>query len=85
MFGGVAGVAGFVSTASTSAITRTYSIAGQELGLRQVSTTLSATVSAQNSSLTSAVAVHVGGVAWPNMFDGKVQRENQPARRVWPL
>ncbi len=84
-FGGVSQMAGFASTATTSLITRVYSTVAGELGVRQVSTTLSATVSAQASTLTSAVAIHVGAVVWPNLWDGKIVRESQRARRVWPL
>ena len=85
VFGGVTHASGFASTATTSSILRTYSVTGGALGLFQVSTTLSATVSGQASSITSAVGLHVGACVWPNLFDGKIVRESQAARRVWPL
>ena len=84
-FGGMANYAGFVSTATTSLITRTLSIAPATTGMRQVSTTLSALVSAQASLLTSAMQLYVGAVAIPNVWDGKITKESQARRRVWPI
>lgn len=80
-FGQVTNYAGFASTATTSSLGRTFSVAGGELGWRQISST----VSAGTASLTSALVAHVAAVAVPNYFDGKVTRESQRGRRVWPL
>lgn len=84
-FGGVTNYAGFVSTATTSSITRTFSIAPATTGMRQISSTLSATVNAVNSSITSATAVNVTAVTIPNLFDGRISKESQRARRVFPI
>lgn len=85
-FGGVSNISGFISTATTSSVARTYSVAGGgTLGIREVSTTLSATVSALNSSLTSAVQIHTGAVTVPSYYDGNVTLESQKARKVFPL
>ena len=84
-FGGMANYAGFVSTATTSLVTRTLSVAPATMGIRQVSTTLSAIVSAQASLLTSAMTLHVGAIAVPNYFDGHITKESQNRRRTWPL
>ena len=81
-FGQVANYAGFVSTATTSIITRTFSVAGGALGIRQVSTTVT-DVSA--ASLTSGFTVRVAALVWPNLHDGILKKESQKAKRVWPL
>ncbi len=81
----VTNYAGFVSTATTSLVTRTFSVAPATMTMRQVSTTLSATVSALASTITSAVQIYVGAITVPNYWDGKVTRESQDRRRVWPL
>jgi hypothetical protein len=77
-FSGHATEAGFVSTAATSAVARTYAVG---TGTRGVSATVS---DATPASVTSAFLVYVGAVVWPNVYDSNVTRETQPYRRVWP-
>jgi len=60
-------------------------VAGVEAGFRAISSTLSAHVDEVASSLTSATGVHVTAITVPNSFDGRVVKESQRARRVWPL
>ena len=81
-FADLHGQSGFVSTAATSTIVRTYSVAGGSLGTRRVSSTVTDTAAA---SVTSAVLLHVGGVTVPSLWDGKVVLESQAKRRCWPL
>ena len=81
VFADLHGQSGFVSTAATSTIVRTYSVAGGSLGTRGVSSTVTASI----SSVTSAVLLHVTGIQVPNQLDGVFQRESQRARRTWPL
>ena len=83
-FADLHGQSGFVSTAATSAIVRTYSVAGGQLGTRGVSSTVTAS-GFGTSSVTSAVLLHVTGIKVPNQLDGVFQRESQRARRTWPL
>jgi len=84
-FGGVSNYAGFASTATTSSVTRTFSVAGVEGAFRAISSTISAQVLGSDSTLTSATGVHVTAITVPNSFDGLVVKESQRARRVWPL
>lgn len=75
-------VAGFVSTATTSALTRTYTGAGgNTLGTRRISSTVS---DASGASLTSSILVHVRATTVPNPLDGRVYYENQFRRQVIP-
>ena len=77
-FGGVSNIAGFGSTATTSIISRTYSVAG----VRAVSATVS---DASAASVTSAVQVHTAAVVVPNHHDGKVTLSSQKYTRTYPL
>jgi hypothetical protein len=72
-------VAGFVSTATTSAISRTYTTGGST---RRVSSTVS---DAAAASVTSAMLVHVGAIVAPNRYDSAVVFESQPYRMTWPI
>ena len=77
-FGQVSNIAGFASTATTSIITRTYSVAG----VREVSATVS---DASGASMTSAVRVHTAAVVVPNYHTGIVTLSSQRHTRTWPL
>lgn len=74
-------VAGFVSTATTSAITRTYTNAGGPDGTRRVSSTVS---DASAASVTSAILVHMRATVMPNPLDGVIQYESQYRRLIIP-
>ena len=77
-FGGVSNIAGFTSTATTSIVTRTFSVAG----IREVSATVS---DASAASVTSAAQVHTAAVVLPNHYDGKITLSSQRYTRTWPL
>ena len=77
-FGQVSNIAGFASTATTSIITRTYSVAG----VREVSATVS---DASGASATSAIRVHTAAVVVPNYHTGIVTLSSQRYTRTWPL
>lgn len=77
-FGGVSNIAGFGSTATTSIITRTFSVAG----VREVSATVS---DASAHSATSAVRIHTAAVVVPNYHDGKITISSQSRTRTMPL
>ena len=77
-FDQVSNIAGFASTAATSIITRTYSVAG----VREVSATVS---DASGASATSAIRVHTAAVVMPNHHSGKVTLASQPYTRTFPL
>ena len=77
-FGGVSNIAGFASTATTSIVTRTYSVPG----IREVSATVS---DASGASATSAVRVHTAAVVVPNYHTGIVTLSSQRYTRTWPL
>ena len=85
VFGDVTRESGFVSTATTSIVTRTYQFAGGDRGQRRVSSTVSSLASAAASTLTSAVLIFVGGIATPSLWDGIVQKESQKYRRTYPI
>jgi hypothetical protein len=72
--------AGFVSTATSADITRTYTNAGGSEGRRGVS----ATISDANSTVSATFFVHVKAEKTPNPFDGVFQGENQPRRKTYP-
>lgn len=70
-----------VASASTSAITRTFSAASGDLRTVLVSAVVS---DASGASVTSAFLVHLRYVRMPAVFDGRVQIENQAKRRLFP-
>jgi hypothetical protein len=69
--------AGFVSTATTASIARTYTNAGGTRGI-------SATISDVNSTVSVTTLVYVKAEQTPNPFDGVFQGESQARRRVFP-
>lgn len=78
-FSGVVGEAGFVSTATTSEVTRTYTFAGGQINQRAGSASVSGI-----STISQTFLVYVRGEKSPNPWDGRYVGESQARRRVWP-
>lgn len=70
-----------VGSSTASAIARSFSAASGDLRRSIMSAFVSNNA---GSSLASSIAVHVRHVREPNVWDGKVQIENQAKRRLWP-